>query len=77
MRKMPQDVPLNNVQWVSCNASPIQDVPGLMAYNQHVQFDFVQDIIAGRAKADPSMLALRDLHYFLAGQLHQFHRPTN
>ena len=45
-----------------------------MAYNQHVQFDFVQDIVAGRAEADPSMLTFRDLHHFLAGQLHQFHK---
>ena len=44
-----------------------------MAYNQHVQFDFVQDIIAGRAEADPSMFAFRDPHYFLAGKRHQFH----
>ena len=36
-----------------------------------MQPDFAQDVIAGRAMADSSMLAFRDPHHFLAGQLHK------
>ena len=43
-------------------------------YNQHLQPDFVQDVIAGKALSDPSMLAFRDPRHFLAGQLHNFHK---
>ena len=34
--------------------------------------DFVQDVIVGRAMADSSMLAFRNPHHFLGGQLHKF-----
>ena len=34
--------------------------------------DFVQDVIVGRAMADSSMLAFRNRHHFLGGQLHKF-----
>ncbi|KAL9976963.1 hypothetical protein ACROYT_G014312 [Oculina patagonica] len=68
----PLEVPLNNLKWVLCNSTPIQEVPCLAASNQHLRPDFVQDVIAGKALADPSMLAFRDPHHFLAGQLHNF-----
>ena len=68
----PLEVPLNNLKWVSWDSTPIQEVPNLAAYNRHLQPDFLQDVIAGRAMADPSMLAFRDPLHFLAGQLHKF-----
>ena len=68
----PLEVPLNNLKWVSWNSTPIQEVPNLAAYSRHLQPDFLQDVIAGRAMADPSMLAFRDPHHFLARQLHKF-----
>ena len=72
----PLEVPdLNSLRWVSWNSTPIQEVPKLVAYNQHLQPDLLQDVIVGRAMADPSKLAFRDLHHFLAGQLHKSLKP--
>ena len=68
----PLEVALINLQWVSSKSAHIQEVPGLPANNKHLQPDFVHDVIAGRAFAGPSMLAFRDPHHFLEGQLHHF-----
>ena len=60
--------------WVKFKGTPLGAAQGLAPHNAHLPVHFLGSVLDGSSSADVSMLAFRDPHSFVAGNLHFYYQ---